>query len=50
MMSLGEEKANIIGKHVGGKSVKKILEVGGYCGYSSLMFAAMFPKAHIYSI
>jgi catechol O-methyltransferase len=49
MMNLGPEKASIV-KHVLGNSENlKILELGGYCGYSSLVFSSL-PNAQIHTI
>ena len=45
-MNLGDEKGNIVRKNVLEKyKPKKILEVGGYCGYSSIYFAAYSPDS-----
>jgi catechol O-methyltransferase len=38
MMNLGPEKAHILSEVFKKHQPKKVLEIGGYCGYSSLVF------------
>lgn len=39
MMNLGPEKGKVVKEKAFNKNVKKVLEIGGYCGYSALVFA-----------
>lgn len=39
MMNLGPEKGEVVKKMGFNGSVSKVLEIGGYCGYSALVFA-----------
>ena len=39
MMNLGPEKGDVVKKMGFHKNVSKVLEIGGYCGYSALVFA-----------
>ncbi len=39
MMNLGPQKAEVVKKMGFHKGVTKVLELGGYCGYSALVFA-----------
>ncbi len=51
MMNVGPSKGQSINKFIKEKNSKKILEVGGYCGYSSLLMAeSSSPDAKVYSI
>lgn len=45
MMNLGPEKGRVVRHKAFHKDVKKVLEIGGYCGYSALVFANEI-KAH----
>ena len=39
MMNLGFEKGAIVKHAMKGHNIKKVIEIGGYCGYSALVFA-----------
>lgn len=39
MMNLGPEKGKVVKEKGFNQNVKKVLEIGGYCGYSALVFA-----------
>ena len=39
MMNLGSEKALVVRQKGFNSKVSKVLELGGYCGYSALVFA-----------
>lgn len=39
MMNLGPEKGFIVRTKGFNKDVKKVVQLGGYCGYSALVFA-----------
>ena len=39
MMNLGPEKGNILRHIMKNHNIKKVVEIGGYCGYSALVFA-----------
>ena len=39
MMNLGSEKAEIVKGAMKDRPIKTVLEIGGYCGYSALVFA-----------
>lgn len=43
MMNLGSEKGGIVDAYLKGREIKKVLEIGGYCGYSALRFARALP-------
>lgn len=43
MMNLGPEKSKILKSYIGFKEIKNVIELGGYCGYSALVFAQMLP-------
>ena len=49
-MNLGPEKGLILDDYMKGKEINKVIQLGGYIGYSSLRFARAFPKAHVYTI
>jgi catechol O-methyltransferase len=51
MMNVGEEKGSILDSAVRATSARMILELGAYCGYSSLrMAAAADPTCRIVSV
>ena len=51
MMNLGYEKGNIIRTVVLEKvKPKNILEIGGYCGYSAIYFAAYAPNSKVFTL
>lgn len=49
MMNLGEDKAEILKVVLKQHGPATILELGGYCGFSALVFAA-YSKATIHTI
>ncbi len=49
MMNLGPEKALILKDVLQKHQPKTILELGGYCGYSSLTFSYL-TNAHIFTV
>lgn len=49
MMNLGPDKSNNLKDVLGKSKPKNILELGGYCGYSSLVFSHI-TNAQIYSV
>ena len=49
MMNLGPEKTIILKDVLEKSQPKKILEIGGYCGYSSLVFSHI-TNAKIYTV
>lgn len=50
LINVGDEKGEILDDAVRRANAKRILELGTYCGYSSLRMAVTAPEAHIYSI
>ncbi|MBX3293094.1 MAG: O-methyltransferase [Acidobacteria bacterium] len=50
LINVGDEKGEILDDAVRRANAKRILELGTYCGYSSLRMAVTAPDAHIYSI
>ncbi len=50
LINVGDEKGKILDDAVTRANAKRILELGTYCGYSSLRMAVTAPQAHIYSI
>lgn len=50
LINVGDEKGKILDDAVRRGNAKKILELGTYCGYSSMRMAAAAPEAHIYSL
>jgi catechol O-methyltransferase len=51
MINVGDEKGEILDRAVRRASPKRILELGTYCGYSSLRMSSVAPAgARIYSI
>lgn len=50
LINVGDEKGKILDDAVRRADAKKILELGTYCGYSSMRMAAAAPEAKIYSI
>lgn len=50
LINVGDEKGKILDDAVRRANAKTILELGTYCGYSSMRMAAAAPEAHIYSI
>ena len=50
LINVGDEKGKILDDAVRRANAKKILELGTYCGYSSMRMAAAAPNAHIYSL
>ena len=50
MMNLGPQKAQILKKYCSYKTIDKVLQIGGYCGYSALTFASLLPKAEIHTV
>jgi len=50
LINVGEVKGEILDDAVRRAEAKKILELGTYCGYSSMRMAAAAPDAKIYSI
>jgi catechol O-methyltransferase len=50
LINVGDEKGKILDEAVRRANAAKILELGTYCGYSSLRMAAAAPDAKIFSI
>jgi catechol O-methyltransferase len=50
LINVGDEKGRILDAAVAQARPRRILELGTYCGYSSLRMAIAAPEAHIYSI
>ncbi|MEQ1762183.1 MAG: O-methyltransferase [Pyrinomonadaceae bacterium] len=50
LINVGEQKGQILDNAVRQVGAKKILELGTYCGYSSLRMAAAAPEARIFSL
>ena len=50
LINVGDEKGKILDDAVRRANAKTILELGTYCGYSSMRMAAAAPGAHIYSL
>lgn len=50
LINVGDEKGEILDDAVRKANPSRILELGTYCGYSSLRMAIAAPGAHIYSI
>jgi catechol O-methyltransferase len=50
LINVGDGKGKILDDAVRRANAKKILELGTYCGYSSMRMAAVAPEAHIYSL
>ncbi len=50
LINVGDEKGLILDEAVKRAIPSRILELGTYCGYSSLRMAIAAPEAHIYSI
>lgn len=50
LINVGDEKGKILDDAVRRADAMRILELGTYCGYSSLRMAVTAPDAHIYSI
>lgn len=50
LINVGDEKGKILDDAVRRANAKKILELGTYCGYSSMRMAAAATEAHIYSL
>ena len=50
LINVGDEKGRILDAAVAGASPERILELGTYCGYSSLRMAVAAPSARIVSI
>ncbi|KAI0241560.1 hypothetical protein L0F63_005424 [Massospora cicadina] len=52
-MNVGDVKGQIVADAIVNHKPKIIIEIGGYCGYSSIKFATLIkddPKAHYYTI
>jgi catechol O-methyltransferase len=50
LINVGDEKGEILDAAVVDSQPKRILELGTYCGYSSLRMAVAAPTAHVTSI
>jgi len=50
LINIGDEKGRILDAAVQAAQPRRILELGTYCGYSSLRMAVAAPSAHIVSI
>jgi catechol O-methyltransferase len=50
LINVGDEKGRILDAAITQARPRRILELGTYCGYSSLRMAVAAPEAHIYSI
>jgi len=50
LINIGDEKGRILDAAVVAANPRRILELGTYCGYSSLRMTVAAPAAHIFSI
>ena len=50
LINVGDEKGAILDAAVAEARPKRILELGAYCGYSSLRMAVAAPAAHVFSV
>jgi len=50
LINVGDEKGRILDAAVTAAKPRRVLELGTYCGYSSLRMAVAAPSAHIFSI